>query len=293
MNLRIWTWNVNSIRNKIDLVKQLLEKHNIDILVITETKIQIKHEKDLGFWFSKNRYKIIWNTNKLSYHHGIAIIYKEHLNISFMYDYLPYYTKFKLPETAMKNYSKLINVTNKDIIKDIGCSHFKEGRILTVMLTINEQEKVVIVGTYVPNAGVDRSNPLKRLAYRVLSWDKDMSTFLLLLEKEYKNVIWLGDLNVARKNNDIASRCANYAGTTPEERSNFNSFLDESKWIDTWDYLNPNKINIKERYTFGGCLLRLDYVICSLSLKNKLKTSYVDHQFEGSDHNPVGTDFVF
>ena len=284
--MKIYTWNVNSIRNKVENVQNLLEKYDIDILFLTETKIQEKHEKDIIF---KN-YKIIWNSNKNSYHHGVCFIYKENLNVEKMANTLPVshlIVKGNLDRKG-KNAKHFSNIDLKELQENVKKGHAAEGRILTI-----KYENIILVGTYVPNSGCDRQNPLKRLAYRILCWDKDLYTYLQNLEKEYSNVIWLGDLNVAVLDNDIYNPKVNLAGTTAEERSNMKKFF-EGGWVDTWDRLNLNIIRVEDRCTYGVegfCKLRLDYIICSPGLRQNLVSSESHQQFSGSDHCPVGTIF--
>ena len=58
--MKIWTYNINGLRNKTDIVKSLLEKHNIDILFLTETKIKPELEPSIAQIFSlenKNKEK--------------------------------------------------------------------------------------------------------------------------------------------------------------------------------------------------------------------------------------------
>lgn len=161
------------------------------------------------------------------------------------------------------------------------------------------EESLILVGTYVPNSGTDRESPLKRLAYRTEYWDIDLYRYLKQLEEKYSHVIWLGDLNVCKADNDMtksALKRANFAGVTPEERDNFNKFLDTNYWIDTWENCNPYKKDIKERATYGVnsmCKLRLDYLVCSPSLAPAIRSSLIDQHFEGSDHVPMGTLFSF
>ena len=79
-----------------------------------------------------------------------------------------------------------------------------------------------------------------------------------------------------------------------EEETDFNDFLDENLWIDSWDYSNPDITKCKNRATWGvkykSCL-RLDYVICSPSLKDNIVSSFVDQKYDGSDHVGIGTKF--
>ena len=308
--MKIWTYNINGLRNKTDIVKSLLEKHNIDILFLTETKIKPELEPSIAQIFSlenknkeketekkEQKYNIIFNSNKRNSYHGVAFLYKAELNVKLVSNKLEYYEKTaeqKSVNLRSKNIKLILNTNKDDIAVDIQRAYETEGRILTIKLE-NPDKNLVIVGTYVPNSGVNREDPLKRLAFRTTMWDHDLSTYLLNLEKEHQNVIWLGDLNVARKDNDLRDVKANYAGTTLEERKNMNAFLEKSKWMDVWDVLNPTILIFKERCTYGvkgNCKLRLDYVICSSSLSTFCKVSELDQSFEGSDHVPMGATFL-
>lgn len=276
-HLNIWTWNINCIKKKSKLVKDLLIKHDIDILFITESKIQPKDE-----CFVFDNYKIIYNSNKTSYYHGVMFIYKNHLNITLLNTILPHY-----------DHDIVINDTkNHQVIKqhlpsidiDISKGHHTEGRLLVI-----ECDKIKIVGTYVPNSGVNKQDPFKRLAYRTLAWDKDLYHYLNSLDG---HVIWLGDLNVTIKDNDLPYK-ANIAGTTMEERDNIKEFMMD--WIDTWDIKNDiKKPCLRATWGVHGRFpLRLDYVICNKGLNNHILSSTVDQSFSGSDHVPVGTKFEF
>jgi exodeoxyribonuclease III len=294
--LNIWTWNVNSVRGKVDNVRELLALENIDILFLTETKIQKKHEGELNFG---KDYSVIFNSNKNSYHHGVAFVYrKDKVKMEVISLELPVSHLIMNCKTEINN-KKNAHIFEKTSAKDIQetCkkAHKTEGRILTVKCEFSGKT-IILVGTYVPNSGVNRNDPLLRLPYRTLSWDKDLYTHLLNLEKEYGKVIWLGDLNVAKNDNDLSNVKNNYAGTTLEERNNMSKFMENSKWIDTWHVLNPNITHFKDRCTYGvttHCKLRLDYVICSSDLEKNLYSSFARQSFPSSDHCPMGTKFNF
>lgn len=294
--LNIWTWNVNSIRSKIDKVVALLEKYNIDILVITETKIQPFHEAGINLLHVHDKYKIIFSSNKKASYHGVAVIFKKELKLFFVSNTLSHNPGPRLKITNMKNSELISSIPTSSLIEDREKAHVTEGRILTLRCELENGKSFALVATYVPNSGVNRTDPLKRLAYRILYWDKDLYVHLKNMEKTYGNVVWLGDLNVARYDNDIYKPKVNIAGTTQEERHNFDSFLKINNWIDTWDVCNPDKTKVTQRCTYGvegTCKLRIDYILTSPSLKNTIKTSILDQQFEGSDHVPLGTVFDF
>ena len=278
--LNIWTWNINCIKNKIKLVQDLLIKHDIDILLLTETKIQ--NESNIVF----DHYHIIFNSNKTSYYHGIAFVYKKHLNMSVISTILPNYGIASVKET--KN-NQVIKQYLPSIEADIKKAHNTEGRILVLKCDFNHHE-IILVGTYVPNSGVHKNQPFKRLGYRTLAWDKDLYHYLNILKSEHQHVIWTGDLNVTIKDNDLLNVKSNIAGTTPEERDNIKEFMID--WIDTWDMMNEQpKCQKRATWGVGKFPLRLDYVICSQSLKDHIVSSIVDQDCSGSDHVPVGTQF--
>lgn len=296
--MNIWTWNINSIRHKMSRVNNLLTQYHIDILVVTETKIKPSHESDLTPLIHPD-YAVVWNSNKISYYHGVALIYKKDLKPVIVADYLP-----RIVDTAdknlcrKKNKSKILSGLQDKNKLDQDCkqAHRLEGRIITAYFPPSPRNKegFVVVGTYVPNSGVNRKDPLRRLAYRTLVWDKDLYLYLVHLHGQCKNVIWTGDLNVARMDCDMNRPSYNYAGTTQEERYNLSGFLEQHQWIDTWNHCNSAVQDYKKRWTYGmdsTMKLRIDYVICSPDMKDRVKMSVIDQKCGGSDHVPMGTIF--
>ena len=95
-------------------------------------------------------------------------------------------------------------------------SYNNEGRCLTLEL---ESHKLAFVFAYVPNSGQD----LKRLDYRIGTWEKDMGDYLDSLRQRGLHVCYVGDLNVAHLDRDIwnvtAKHIAKSAGTTPQVRA--------------------------------------------------------------------------
>ena len=285
-NLNIWAFNINSWRKKINIINNILEQNNVDILFLTETKISPFHEKDITVL---EGYSIIFNSNINTYRHGTAFIYKTKLKLQVLEKHLPYIPQTRICRADLKNY-KIIKATQTYTLeKDIKTAHKEEGRIISVICEVNEK-KIVLVGTYVPNSGSDYKNPFKRLAYRTLYWDIDIYNYLKNLEKIYTNIIWLGDLNVARLDNDMYKKNLNMPSCSAEERTNFQNFLNNSKWSDTFHDLNPTLWNIEDRCTFGvdiKCKLRIDYILVSLNLKAYVKRAQVEQSVKGSDHCPV------
>ncbi len=95
-----------------------------------------------------------------------------------------------------------------------------------------------MVGCYVPNAG----QGLKRLSYRVGTWDKQFRIFMQKLDKK-KPVVLCGDLNCAHEEIDIANPKSNRrsAGFTNEERAEFSKLLNLG-FVDTFRDKYPTTV---------------------------------------------------
>ena len=141
-----------------------------------------------------------------------------------------------------------------------------EGRTLTL-----EFDGFYLVTAYVPNSGQD----LKRLGYRIDEWERDMRAHLKELDAK-KPVVYVGDLNVAHRDEDIwnvtASHIKKSAGTTPQEREAFGVMLEENKLVDAFRFFHEGatgwfsywSVRAGNRPFNKG--LRLDYTLASRRL---------------------------
>ncbi len=160
--------------------------------------------------------------------------------------------------------------------------HDQEGRLITL-----EFEGFYFVGCYTPNS----KDELARLPYR-MEWEDDFRTYLNKLD-EKKPVILCGDLNVAHQEIDLKNPKTNRnsAGFSDEERAKLTQLL-ESGFIDTFRYLNPEKIAYSWwSYRFNARARnagwRIDYFIVSKRLCDMLKQADIHTDITGSDHCPV------
>lgn len=169
-----------------------------------------------------------------------------------------------------------------------------EGRTLTL-----EFERFYLVTAYVPNSGQD----LKRLGYRVDEWERDMRAYLKELDAK-KPVLYVGDLNVAHRDEDIwnvtASHIKKSAGTTPQERAAFGVMLEENELRDAFTFFHEGatgwfsywSVRAGNRPFNKG--LRLDYTLASRRLFDggsdgvEVVDAFILDTCEGSDHCPVG-----
>jgi len=157
-----------------------------------------------------------------------------------------------------------------------------EGRVITL-----EFDKFYLVHVYTPNSG----EGLKRLEYRINTWDKRFRKYIKSLNKK---VILCGDLNVAHQEIDIHNPKGNKrsAGFTNEERNSFDKTLTKLNLIDTYRHLNPDTIeytywSYRGRARVNNKGWRIDYFLVSENLINKVKQSYILTDVIGSDHCPI------
>ncbi len=163
--------------------------------------------------------------------------------------------------------------------------HDHEGRVITL-----EFEDFYLITVYVPNS----QDELRRLDYR-MKWEDDFKAYLKELEKT-KPVVFCGDLNVAHKEIDLKNPKTNRrnAGFTDEERDKMSALLDDG-FIDTFRYFYPEEVvyswwSYRFRAREKNTGWRIDYFICSESLKDRLKDAKIYTEVMGSDHCPVELD---
>ena len=162
--------------------------------------------------------------------------------------------------------------------------HDKEGRVIAL-----EFPQFWLVTVYTPNSQTE----LKRLDYR-MEWEAAFLNYLKELEKTHP-VICCGDLNVAHTEIDLKNPKTNRrnAGFTDEERACFDKVL-ESGFIDTFRYFYPEE---EGRYSWWSYRFRareknagwrIDYLIVSPELEDRLEDADIYTDIIGSDHCPVG-----
>ena len=213
------------------------------------------------------------------------------INPSVIIEY-PGYNVFQHTDPSRPGYSGTAILYKKGLSKPIGFKKNKtEGRIICA-----EFEDFYLINVYTPNSGGDL---LQRLDYRVNEWDKGFLTFIksLLQLKDFKaskQVIVVGDLNVARTVKDIKNAKGNMrgAGFTIEERHSFENFLKETQMVDVWRERNPHR----EQYSYFSYLgnarmrnagWRIDYVLTDSKFVNKIKRCEILDKVLGSDHVPL------
>ncbi len=259
--MKIYSWNVNGIRAvlKKNYFYPFLEKHQPDILCLQETKAERGQvEVDLS------GYVEYWNSAAKKGYSGTAIFSKTE----------PLAVINGFPDSINKQYG---------FADDAFGDSTTEGRVIAA-----EFPKFYVVTVYTPNAKDD----LGRLPLRHEHWDPAFLAYCKLLEKK-KPVVFCGDLNVAHTELDLANPKPNRGkkGFTDEERAGFQSFVDAG-FVDTLRMFKQGNghyswwshfANSRER-NVGW---RIDYVLVSPQLREKVKAAEIHAEVLGSDHCPV------
>ena len=164
----------------------------------------------------------------------------------------------------------------------ISGKHTDEGRVITL-----EYEDFYLVCAYVPNA----QDGLKRIDYR-MEFEDDMRAYLCSLDK-VKGVIYCGDLNVARTEQDIKNAKANIgsAGFSYEERGKMEELI-SAGFTDTFRYKNPDTVkyswwSYRFRARENNAGWRIDYFLVSDRLRDRIGEAEILTDVMGSDHCPV------
>lgn len=199
------------------------------------------------------------------------------------------YSQFKCCPVR-KNYSGVAILHNSDTAKEVELAmpEDEEGRV-----TACEFDDFVLVSCYTPHSGVGE---LKRLDYRVETWDRAFSKYIQQLKTSYrKDVVICGDLNVIRHNSDIYNPKwvkEGRPGLTDRERDSFELLLEECDLNDSFRKLYPlrqlvyshwtDRCGVARKNNWGS---RMDYFLSSSSLG--IVDCKYHAQIEGSDHCPV------
>ena len=238
---------------------EFVKKHQPDILCLQETKAQQgQAEMDLP------NYEEYWYSADKKGYSGTAIF------------------------TRVKPMAILNGLPN-DIRKQFGLvadgygDPNAEGRVITA-----EFDKFFVVTVYTPNAKDD----LSRVPLRHKQWDPAFLAYCQQLEKT-KPVIFCGDLNVAHAEDDLANPKPNRGkkGFTDEERAGFQNFIDAG-FIDTFRLFKQGNGFYTWWSHFANSRARnvgwrIDYILASKSLKDKIKAADIHPDVLGSDHCPI------
>lgn len=259
--MKLYSWNVNGIRSVLrkGTFQQFMAEHQPDIVCLQETKAERGQvEIDLP------GYHEYWHSAVRKGYSGTAIFTRV--------EPLAVVNGFPAEFTERFNFAD-------ELARDAN----DEGRVITA-----EFEEFFVVTVYTPNAKED----LSRLPLRAEHWDPAFLAYCKQLE-ERKPVIFCGDLNVAHTELDLANPRPNRGkkGFTDEERAGFQAFIDAG-FVDTLRLFKEGN----GHYTWWSHFARsrernvgwrIDYVLVSESLRERVLAAEIHADVMGSDHCPV------
>lgn len=273
-NLKISTWNVNSIKARLPLLLEWLKNTNPDIVLLQELKCI--NENFPSVELEELGYNLILNGQKT--YNGVAIL-----------------SKYPVEDIVLE-------LPRYGIEKD----EDTEARYAEVLIIVNG-EAVRIASVYVPNGGVTHLptglevNETDRFQYKMRFYERLKKRFSELLE--YNEIsIFAGDYNVCPEIFDMYSPKKD--GTVCchiDERVKFRS-IKSIGLTEVWRALNPD---VQEFTWWGyrtrgwetGKGLRLDHILASPMAMDRIEKSYIETDIRDrektSDHAPLTCEIRF
>ena len=256
--MRIVSWNINGLRAVLKRGElQWAFDGDVDVLCLQETKLQADAVTD-EMRFPQG-FRSWWSFGKKKGYSGTAVFAREGINA--------------------EPYPFLVG----------GSAHPErdhEGRVVGVDLGA-----LVLLNVYFPNGG---SGP-ERLTFKHAWHDAFLDKLGALAAK--RSVVVCGDFNVAHRPIDLAlpEQWSSISGFLPEERAWFDRLL-AAGFVDTF---RAEQGDLPRQYTFWETRSRarepnqgwrIDYVVISRDLEDKLVDAWISPQIAGSDHCPVGAE---
>ncbi len=266
MPLKITTWNINSVRLRIDLVAKFLKAARPDVLCLQETKcpddaFPLKRFKRLGYDYAA--------LNGQKGYHGVAVLSRA-----------PFET------TDVQSFCGKTD-----------CRH--------VSVALGEraglQQPIVLHNFYVP-AGGDEPDPEvnPKFAHK-LSFLDEMREHVGLRPAKDQRAILVGDLNVAPLEHDVWShkQMLRVVSHTPLECEKLNAARNAGGWVDSMRVQTPEPEKLYTWWSYRAMGnwktadrgRRLDHIWTSNALADRVSAIKIAKDYRGaarpSDHVPV------
>ena len=272
MEVRVATWNINSIRIRLDLLRDVIQTNKLDIILLQETKCQDNDFPTSAIQSMGMNY--LYNGQK-SYN-GVAILSKyplelEHSSLP-LYDFQEFDDEARYIEATTTIQGKILRVAS--IYVPMG------GSILR------------------PNETLENS---QRFQYK-LNFYKRLQKHLEILQKNTNNfqdeyIVYGGDLNVAQEEIDLSHPKINDGGVGfhPLERQALHDIrsigIDDVFRIKHPDTVQYSWWDYRTKAFDRNIGWRLDYLLCSPNIIDSTQECYVDMKTRGkqktSDHAPT------
>lgn len=255
--MKVATYNVNSIRMRLDTVLEWLSDQEPDVLALQETKVT--DDKFPVHEFEDHGWHVALHGQKA--YNGVALVSRHPI--------------------------QQVRMGFEDPLWPEDC------RILTA-----EVQGLAVVNTYVPNGtavGTDKFD------YK-LRWLERLLQFMHVRYSPSTDLIWLGDINIAPKPNDVwdSPRHRGRVGHHPEEFARLDKLV-EWGFTDLFRELTPDG----GHYTFWDYVIprsfennlgwRIDHIYGTEPLRSRLRACTIDRAPRSvpkpSDHTVVVAEF--
>jgi exodeoxyribonuclease-3 len=185
--------------------------------------------------------------------------------------------------STMKAYSGVSLHVRQELFGDVAFSHpdfDMESRIVAA-----QAGGTVFASVYVPNGGKDYGAKVNFM--------RSLGAWAKRLHAEGKDLVLCGDINIARTERDVhPAERKNVIGQLPEERALLEELIDD-QLVDVHRAKEPDNDhlftwwapwrNMRSR-NIGW---RLDYILASKPIAERVATCVVQREFGTSDHGPV------
>lgn len=264
--MKIISWNINSVRLRLPLLKRLVDETNADVICLQETKV---HD-DLfpALEIRALGYEYIEFSGEKSYN-GVAIISKFPLENAQAIDILGY------------GHKRHVSATIKTNVGNVDLHNF-----------------YVPAGGDIPEVKLNDKFDHK---LKFIDWMSD--TFK---KQKDRKIIIVGDMNIAPLEHDVWShkQLLKVVSHTPIEVEKMNLLQQSLNWIDTHRFFVENSLKLYSWWSYrardpmtSNKGRRLDHIWATPNLKDHIKSMEIYKEFrtheKPSDHVPIATVFDF
>lgn len=270
MSFTLATWNINSVRLRIDDVARFVEQEKPDVLCLQEIKCSLDNFPSKAF--TKMGYDFQAVNGQKGYH-GVAIV-----------------SRYALRDVDTREFCAM-----------------GDARHIAASLADGPASGLRVHNFYIP-AGGDEPDPEinPKFAHKLKFLDELEAWELLHHADLAKRTVLVGDLNIAPLEHDVWSskQLKNVVSHTDLERKRLTEVLKAGNWVDAMRQVIPPEQKLYTWWSYrspdwdkADKGRRLDHVWVSPSLKDKVAGITVHRECRGwerpSDHAPVLTQFTF
>ncbi|HEX6833057.1 MAG TPA: exodeoxyribonuclease III [Rudaea sp.] len=161
-----------------------------------------------------------------------------------------------------------------------------------------------VVSLYIPSGSSGEER--QKVKFKVMEWIRPIFDQWLKSGRDY---VLCGDWNIVRSRNDIKNWTSNQknSGCLPEERAWLNGLIADAHgdgtpapkhgWLDSFRVAKPDAVEYSWWSNRGAARAnnvgwRIDYQICTPSLRERIKAATITPTPRFSDHAPYAVDYI-